>query len=134
MLKTLKRNPTETAEHSRLILMMAEHFKKLGYIGIRADLKAYPKPGKILGRVPDLTCNKRDKAKTLVVLEAETCGSIFDEHTQRQWRAFSASALALKGEFHIVVPKTCGRESGRTLARRRLRELNISCDEIWSPS
>ncbi len=129
-----RRNPTEATEHNKLIKMMANYFEKEGYKYIRADLSGYTRPNSITDfngnkYIPDLTCNKTDFKETRITLEAETCDTINDSHTARQWRAFYNAS----GEFHLVVPKTCGMQSGREKAQARLRELRISADEIWTP-
>lgn len=128
------RTSTESVEHRQLIKMMVSHFREQGYTSIKADLGQHAQPTPIGDRsgttyIPDLTCNKNDRARTPIVLEAEICSTINDSHTAGQWRAFAHA----KGEFHLVVPKNCGSESGRTKARHRLRELGITAEEIWTP-
>ena len=128
------RTRTESTEHKQLVKMMVNHFSNQGYTNIRADIDGYTRPEPIgdgHGRtyIPDLTCNKNDRNRSRIVLEAETCGTIDDGHTAGQWRAFARA----RGEFHLVVPKTCGREPGRTKAQRQLRALGITADEIWTP-
>ena len=128
------RTPVESTEHRQLIRMMVNHFRNQGYTNIKADLDGYTQPEPISDGygntyIPDLTCNKNDRNSTRIVLEAETCGTIDDGHTAGQWRAFTRA----RGDFHLVVPKTCGNESGRAKAQRRLRELGITAKEIWTP-
>lgn len=128
------RSGTESVEHKRLIRMMVNYFSNQGYTNIKADIDGYPQPEPISDGlwntyIPDLTCRKNDWSKTRIVLEAETCSTINDSHTAGQWRAFARAS----GEFHLVVPETCGNESGRTKAQRQLRALGITADEIWTP-
>ena len=122
------RSGSESTEHAELITMMVAHFKGLGYSDIRADISGYTQPDQVGGHIPDLSCKKNDAARTRITLEAETCETIGDDHTASQWRAFASAS----GEFHLVVPKSCGTESGRSKAQRRLRELGLSADEIWA--
>lgn len=130
------RTPVEIAEHQRLIRIMAARFRKEGYTNIKADLEGYALPDPIIdGRgnqyVPDVTCTKNDPTTTRILLEAETCNTIADSHTRAQWRAFAHA----KGEFHLVVPKTCeacGAESEVAKAMHRLEELGIAAKKIWT--
>ncbi len=132
--QTGKKISGESKEHRDLIEMMASHFKKQGYTYIRADLLGYTKPDSVTDAygnkyIPDLTCDKNGFGGTRIILEAETCGTINDSHTADQWRAFYNA----QGEFHVVVPKLCGGQSGRDKARARLQELGISADVVWIP-
>jgi hypothetical protein len=129
------RNQSESVEHANLIKMMLNYFTQNGYSNIKADLQGYTASELVLdGRgnnfLPDLTCNKNDAVKTRIILEAETCSTISDSHTADQWRAFARAT----GEFHIVVPKTCNGQSGRTKAQDRLRGIGITAEQIWTPS
>lgn len=128
------RTPTESQEHKNLVEMMFNYFVKQGYTNLKADLEGKTQPDQIGKHIPDLTCNKNDTKKTFIILEAETCSTISDEHTESQWKTFYNKAKEIDGEFHIVVPKTCNNSSGRTLAEQRLKELGISADTIWTPS
>jgi hypothetical protein len=131
------RNAKESEEHISLIKMMANHFSKLGYLNIRADLPGFTKPEAVqYGQkefIPDLTCNKNDSGKP-VIMEAETCDSIDDTHTRDQWTAFRASANKKNGEFHIVVPISCNGTRARAMTESRLAELGFRADQIWTPS
>ncbi len=127
------RTPAETEQHQRLIRMMADEFRRQGYTNIKADLEGFALPDPVIdGRgnqyIPDLTCNKNDPSRTRILLEGETCDTISDSHTQAQWRAFAHA----KGEFHLVVPTTCGTEPGLERAERRLEELGITAKKIWT--
>ena len=126
----MQKNPQESKEHQDLIIMMARHFASLGYQSIRADVPGMVTPEVILGtkqnHVPDLTA---DKNGTIVILEAETASTISGGHTASQWSLFSDAAQKAGGEFHVVVPK-----GYRSSAERRLAELGIKADNIWTPA
>ncbi|MEM8488916.1 MAG: hypothetical protein AAF564_25450 [Bacteroidota bacterium] len=129
-----KRSRVESDEHMALIAMMFTHFQNLGYRNIKADLDGYDRPDFVTDYaenryIPDLTCNKNDSYGTFIALEAETCSTINSNHTAGQWRAFANA----QGEFHLAVPTMCGTESGRSKAQRRLNELRITADAIWTP-
>ena len=133
MYRMVIRKPAETIEHEKLIRLMLDYFKNQGYVFLQADLEGEEKPNPIDGYKPDLACLKNDPRRTYMVLEAETCNTVFDEHTEGQWKAFYKKAKEEKGIFHIVVPKKCNDSSGHSLAKRRLNDLGIKA-EIWIPS
>ena len=126
----MQRNPQESKEHQDLINMMVHHFTGKGYRNIRADAPGILNPEVIPGtkqnHIPDLTA---DKNGTRIILEAETANSIFSDHTASQWSLFSDAAKKAGGEFHIVVPKGC-----RSYAEKRLADLGLRANEIWTPT
>lgn len=130
----MTREPAESREHKSLVRMMLNYFRNQGYTNLKADLEGETSPEQIDDHIPDLTCNKNDLERTFIVLEAETCGTIFDEHTEAQWKTFYRKAREVEGEFHLVVPRACNDDSGRTLARQRLTQLGITAHTIWIPS
>ena len=125
----MPRNPSESQEHRDLISMMANHFKNEGFRNIRADIPGFPDPEVIHGtkknHLPDLTANNNG---TDIILEAETSGSISDDHTTSQWTLFADAAQKAGGEFHVVVPKR-----SRSAAEQRAASLGIQLDNIWTP-
>lgn len=128
------RKETSQQEHDNLVRMMVRHFDDLGYTNIKADLEGCElKPDEIDGHIPDLICNKNDTYGTKIILEAETCETISDDHTEDQWTSFRDAADEEGGEFHIVIPRICDSSSGREKVKERLEELEIEADEIWTP-
>ena len=125
----MTRNPSESQEHRDLISMMANHFKNQGFRNIRADIPGFPDPEVIHGtkknHLPDLKANNNG---TEIILEAETSGSIFNDHTVSQWTLFADAAQKAGGEFHVVVPK-----GSRSTAEQRAANLSINIDTIWTP-
>jgi hypothetical protein len=126
----MQRNPQESKEHQDLINMMARHFASQTYRNIRADIPGMVTPEVIRGtkqnHIPDLTA---DKNGTGIILEAETASTISGEHTASQWSLFSDAAKKAGGEFHVVVPK-----GYRSSAERRLADLGLKADNIWTPT
>ena len=127
----VERTPEAIKEHDGLVKMMANYFERQGSTQIKADLANYTRPDKINGHIPDLTCYKNG---TFIILEAETCDTIYGAHTESQWTSFYNYANRLNGEFHVVVPKTCDNKSGSDMANDRLKELRISAKTVWTPS
>lgn len=138
----MTRNFAQQTEHDSLVKMMARHFASLGYLNIRADIDGYDRPESVYWKntpnvkhIPDLTCNNNNEARTSIILEAETCDSLGnDAHTAEQWNLFSAHALSLKGEFHVVVPRICAELSGYDRAQELADTLEIKITTIWIPS
>lgn len=130
---------TEILEHDQLVLMMARYFKQLGYTDIRADIPDWPQPLHIFWinnpekrYIPDLTCIDTNGA--LVILEAETCSSLSDQHTQEQFKLFRAHATNKKGRFEVVVPRICSGNDARTLIMNNATKWGLTLDNIWTPS
>ena len=137
----MRRLAVEQTEHDELVRMMANYFKSLGYTEIRADIPEYETPAEIHWTNqpqqryrPDLTCRMNDTARTLIILEAEICNSLTGEHTTQQFRIFRANATQNRGQFHVVVPRVCGTESGNDRATRFCNRIEIRVDHIWWPS
>ena len=127
------RTSLTSEEHDRLIRMMANHFASLGYTEIKAHVSGYNRPDEIYGHFPDVACRKNDVKRTPIILEAETCDTIFHEHTDGQWKTFYNEAKRSDGEFHIIVPKTCNGRLGTEMANQKLQQLGISAT-VWKPS
>jgi len=127
--------------HDALVEMMVNHFAYLGYSDICADIPGYRRPNDIywtnspdVRYRPDLTCKKNDAQQTLIILEAETCETLESDHTEEQFRLFRANTNQNKGEFHIVVPRSCSGRPGGDFVNEVIRRLRISVDSIWWPS
>jgi hypothetical protein len=139
----MDRSPNEESLHRQLILQAAAWHKARGCKDITIDLPGDTKPAIIEGVKgsyrPDLTCIQPGSPPALILLEAETCRSIFHRHTLNQWTLFADYARKTSAEFHIVVPPTCdvdGRvEAGSELVLRRLRQIDLSPStvSIWTP-
>jgi hypothetical protein len=125
------RPSSENDRHANLIRMMADHFVILGYADIKADLDGYAQPSQIDYHVPDLTATKSNGK--LIVLEAETCGTIAGIHTSSKWRDSYNNASRMGGEFHIVVSRFCDSKDMVQSVQETLNKLSISANEIWVP-
>ena len=134
-----RRNFDESSEHDKLVLMMAQHFKQLGYSDIKADIPGWTRPDNIYWTnkpdqkyIPDLTC--RNLNGILIILEAETGSTLNDDHTKAQFEIFRAHATNSKGRFEVVVPLTCAAGSCRSLIAEQAKIWDVKIDEIWTPS
>ena len=132
------RSEQEAREHENLIKSMADHLAKQGYLDIKADLEGYERPAvvkSVRGEfVPDITCSTSGKYRKFVVIEVESCRSIFDPHTVDEWEALGREARIRAGEFHVAVPRRCGLEAGEDLVKKRISQLgyNYRPHMIWS--
>ena len=130
----------EIAEHDQLVLMMARYFKEHGFTDIKADIPGWKKPESIYWTNspqkkyhPDLTCY--DPKGVYVVLEAETCSTLSDQHTEEQFRIFRAHATNVNGRFEVVVPRSCqGNEIGKQKIKSIASNWGIVLDAVWTPS
>ena len=98
-----------------------------GFRYIKADLPGYNQPEKITwkrtgrGHITDLSAQNGN----LKIFEVETADSIWDSHTEDQWRLFSYFAAQHGAEFWVIVPT--GYDSD---ANSRLVQLNIQA-KVW---
>ena len=129
----------EITEHDQLVLMMARYFKQQGYTDIKADIPDWIQPQSIYWSnnpdqkyIPDLTC--LDTNGIQVILEAETCNTLNDQHTQEQFRIFRAHATNNHGRFEVVVPRLCKGRDGRIMITNIATEWGITIDNVWTPS
>jgi hypothetical protein len=130
---------SEISEHDQLILMMARYFQQLGYTDIKADIPGWIKPDFVYWTndpnnkfYPDLTCF--DTAGVFIILEAETCSTISDQHTHDQFNIFRAHATNKNGRFEVVIPRTCVGGDSRELLNKAINSWSIKLDNIWTPN
>ncbi|MEW6327866.1 MAG: hypothetical protein AB1487_09805 [Thermodesulfobacteriota bacterium] len=117
------------SQHDQIVRDVYDYLISKGYKNVKADLKGFPQPDLIYwestgeGHIPDVTASWNG---TSAIFEAETGDSIFDQHTEDQWRLFAANAAQYGKTFMVVVPK--GSEAS---AKSRLAQLGIQA-EIWN--
>lgn len=129
----------EISEHDQLVLMMAQYYKKQGYTDIKADIPGWTSPESIFWidnpqkkYYPDLTCY--DSSGIYIILEAETCSTLSDQHTREQFKIFRAHATKVNGRFEVVVPRNCNGHSAREMISNIANNWGIALDSIWTPS
>jgi hypothetical protein len=114
--------------HDTMVADLAAHLAKSGYTNIMADLKGKATPelmkwkGQTAGHIPDVTAAKDGK---LHIFEVETDDSIGDQHTEDQWKLFSATAEVRKGYFYVLVPK-----ASVSTAQVRAKLLSVTA-QVW---
>jgi len=121
---------------ARLIQLMAEFFRSLGYLDVRARLPGYPQPSTINGSLrnhqPDVTCLQSDAEATAILLDAVPIEQILDPMTESRWTLFFSAAELYGGEFHVAVPRVQGKVLGPDVVRVKLRDLGIRAQYVWA--
>ena len=112
------------SDHDKMVKSVADYFIKEKYPNVKADIPGYTRPdilrwkGETSGHIPDVT--SEDGGKFKVIVEVETDDSINDQHTEDQWKLFSAYAKRDGAKFLIVVPK-----GSEAKAEKRKKELGV---------
>lgn len=121
-LEYMPRNTESAQVHLRLITAMVNKLMTEGY-KVSADHIGYPngKPPEFNNFVPDIYAKKDDKK---VIIEAETCDSLEDDHTRVQWTALSTMKDI---SFWVIVPQKCHEKA------KELREKwGLHIETIWT--
>ncbi|HEC99706.1 MAG TPA: hypothetical protein ENN18_04920 [Proteobacteria bacterium] len=117
------------SQHDQIVRDVYDYLISKGCKNVKADLKGLLQPDLIYwestgkGHIPDMTASWNG---TGAIFEAETGDSVFDQHTEDQWRLFAANAAQYGKTFMVVIPK--GSEAS---AKSRLAQLGIQA-EVWT--
>lgn len=113
------------SDHDAMVLYAARSLVNKNYRNVKADIPDWSSPDKIIwsstgqGHIPDVTGDG-------IIVEVETSDSIYDSHTEDQWKLFSAHALQYSKAFWILVPA-----ANSNSAQQRRDQLGITAT-IWS--
>jgi hypothetical protein len=134
---TIGCEPVVIDEHRRRLLwLMAEYFRTLGYTDIKARLPGFVPPPVLSGTIedhrPDFTCRQSDKERTPIILEVVTPESVNDPAADNRWSLLSSAARLYNAELHFVVPKWNRDASVDATLRRRLQRLELSFNRVWN--
>lgn len=125
----------ESEDRRRLLWLMAEYFKTLGFSDVKARLPGYVPPVVLSGTLedhrPDLSCRQSNGARTPTLLEVVPAEEIEDPRMEHRWTLLSSAAKLYGAELHFAVPKWCTMGPGDQLLKRRLERLEISHQRIW---
>ena len=129
--------PVVGNEHRRRLLwLMAEYFRTLGYTDIKARLPGYVPPPVLSGTIedhrPDFTCRQSDRERTPIILEVVTEDNVGDPGADNRWSLLSSAARLYNAELHFVVPKWHPNASIDAALRRRLQRLELSYNRVWN--
>src|SRR3954470_16706705 len=100
---TIGCEPVVGDEHRRRLLwLMAEHFRTVGYTDIKARLPGYVPPPVLSGTLedhrPDFTCRQSDSGKTPIILEIVTASKVEDPTAENRWSLLSSAAKLYNAE------------------------------------
>jgi hypothetical protein len=120
----------------RLLWLMAEYFRTLGYSDIKARLPGFVPPPVLSGTIedhrPDFTCRQSDRERTPIILEVVTSRNVADPTADNRWSLLSSAARLYNAELHFVVPKWDPEGSVDAALRRRLQRLELSFNRVWN--
>ncbi|MFZ5468088.1 MAG: hypothetical protein ACOZIN_01515 [Myxococcota bacterium] len=126
----------EDDERRRLLWLMAEYFRTLGYSDIKARLPGFVPPPVLSGTLedhrPDFTCRQTDTAKTPIILEIATATSIEDPRSENRWSLLASAAKLYSAELHFVIPKWHPNGALDPLLRRRLSRMDLVPNRVWN--
>lgn len=125
----------ESEDRRRLLWLMAEYFKTLGFTDVKARLPGYVPPVVLSGTLedhrPDLSCRQSNSARTPTLLEVVPAEEIEDPRMEHRWTLLSSAAKLYGAELHFAVPKWCAMGPGDQLLKRRLERLEIGHSRVW---
>jgi hypothetical protein len=126
----------EQDDRRRLLWLMAEYFRTLGYTDIKARLPGFMPPPVLSGTIedhrPDFTCRQTDSAKTPIIMEVVTPGSLEDPANENRWSLLSSAAKLYNAELHFVVPKWSAIGSVDPSLRKKLQRMDLTPNRVWS--
>src|SRR5438128_8428980 len=86
----------EDDERRRLLWLMAEYFRTVGYTDIKARLPGFVPPPVLSGTLedhrPDFTCRQSDSGRTPIIMEVVTPGNVEDPRSENRWSLLSSAA------------------------------------------
>ena len=119
----------------RLLWLMVEYFRTLGYSDVKARLPGHATPNVLNGTLedhrPDLTCRQGDRRKTPVLLEVVLPETVDDPASENRWSLLASAARLHAAELHFVIPRWTRLGSIDRRLRRHLREMGLSPNRIW---
>jgi hypothetical protein len=126
----------EQDDHRRLLWLMAEYFRTVGYTDIKARLPGFVPPPILSGTLedhrPDFTCRQSDANHTPIILDVVTPNMVEDPACDNRWSLLSSAAKLYNAELHFVVPKWAPNGSVDAALRRRLARLDVTTNRVWT--
>ncbi|HEY1416807.1 MAG TPA: hypothetical protein VGF41_02845 [Myxococcaceae bacterium] len=119
----------------RVLWLMAEYFRTLGYSDVKARLPGHTAPSVLSGTLedhrPDLTCRQADSHHTPVLLEVVLPETLETHGLENRWSLLASAARLYAAELHFVVPRWTSRGNIERGLRRRLRDMDVQPKRIW---
>ena len=126
----------EDEERRRLLWLMAEYFRTVGYTDIKARLPGFMPPPVLSGTIedhrPDFTCRQSDQARTPIILEIVTPEMVEDPQAENRWSLLSSAAKLYNAELHFVVPKWARSGPIDPVLKRRLARMELTANRVWT--
>ena len=123
-------------ERRRLLWLMAEFFRTLGYTDIKARLPGFMPPPILSGTIedhrPDFTCRQSDSAKTPIILEIVTPMAAEDPTAENRWSLLASAAKLYNAELHFVCPKWTTQGAVEPTLKRRLNRMELTANRVWT--
>ncbi len=123
-------------ERRRLLWLMAEYFRTVGYSDIKARLPGFMAPPVLSGTLedhrPDFTCRQSDTGRTPIILEVVTQAEVEDPKLENRWSLLSSAAKLYNAELHFVVPKWTGQGAVEPALRKRLGRMDLTANRVWT--
>jgi len=126
----------EDEERRRLLWLMAEYFRTIGYSDIKARLPGFMPPPVLSGTIedhrPDFTCRQTDSARTPIILEIVTPDMVEDPTAENRWSLLASAAKLYNAELHFVVPKWSTNGPVDPALKRRLARMELTANHVWT--
>src|SRR3954466_4102487 len=92
----------ENEQRRRMLWLMAEYFRTVGYTDIKARLPGFIPPPVLSGTLedhrPDFTCRQSDASNTPIILEIVTPTTVEDPKSENRWSLLSSAAKLYNAE------------------------------------
>lgn len=126
----------ENTERRRLLWLMAEYFRTVGFTDIKARLPGFLPPPVLSGTLedhrPDFTCRQSDSGRTPIIMEVVTPENVEDPAAENRWSLLSSAAKLYNAELHFVVPKWGATGALDVLLRKKLHRLELPYNRVWT--
>lgn len=123
-------------ERIRLLWLMAEYFRAIGYTDIKARLPGYVPPPVLAGTLedhrPDFTCRQSDVSRTPIILEVVTPANVTNPDSESRWSLLGSAARLYEAELHFVIPRWCEAGIIDPILKRRLQRMELVSNRIWT--
>ena len=122
-------------ERRRLLWLMAEYFRTIGYSDIKARLPGFMPPPILSGTIedhrPDFTCRQTDSGRTPIILEIVTPELVEDPLAENRWSLLASAAKLYNAELHFVVTKWSPVGPVDAALKRRLARMELTVNRVW---
>lgn len=122
-------------EHQRLLWLMTEYFRTLGYTDVKARLPGFEAPPVLTGTIedcrPDFTCRQTDRAHTPLIAEVVTAGELENPKLDNRWSLLFSAARLYGAEMHFVIPKWHPKLAVDATLKKRLGRMELNPHHIW---